>query len=629
MKETTFIENKKEKWKRFEKLNKSNYQDPEELSDLFVEITEDLSYAKTNYPKRTVRVYLNYLAQNVFTNFYKKSKSETNKFWSFWSYALPLEMYRSRREHLISWVTFLLAILIGWFSIESDSSFASNFLPDHYIRTTLDNIESGKPMNIYATQGEGLMTVSITINNLRVLFMAFVLGIFATIGSYYILIFNGLMVGTFLGFMHINGVETENLLTIFLHGAFELSVIAIGGTAGIVLGKGLLFPGTYTRGQSLQIAGKRGLKIVIGLAPFIIIAGLIEGFVSRYDNMPLWGKLTIIISSFSIIGFYFILYPWLKFKGKDELFLEQKPTFREHKKINLHKIKKTSQIFAETFTLAKTHFKVYSKTVFLIILPLSFLYLVVHFYFNSNLYGFVRSSLTLNNFEVGSKLHEQYWYSILGRFLGTGSHFNLAGAISTMLLVLLNLTAVLHAVFGFKNNKDSYYKSYFKYTLKNSWKIALLLIPYLAIFYFGNGFLRFIGALISPLFFFAVISIVKNNKLSPKLGLGIKNYGSNFGVFIVFGIILALLFLFHVTPAFTIIKEFIAMHLIPFFDNEIAISAAIKCGFYLLLLHLILPLFIQAFILQVYSIEEKEEAIGLKERLKSFGTTNKIFESNE
>ena len=49
MKETTFIENKKEKWKRFEKLNKSNYQDPEELSDLFVEITEDLSYAKKGF----------------------------------------------------------------------------------------------------------------------------------------------------------------------------------------------------------------------------------------------------------------------------------------------------------------------------------------------------------------------------------------------------------------------------------------------------------------------------------------------------------------------------------------------------------------------------------------------------
>ena len=66
MKETTFIENNKEKWVEFERLSEKNSTDPDKLSDLFIELTEDLSYAKTFYPKRSVRVYLNYLAQKVF-----------------------------------------------------------------------------------------------------------------------------------------------------------------------------------------------------------------------------------------------------------------------------------------------------------------------------------------------------------------------------------------------------------------------------------------------------------------------------------------------------------------------------------------------------------------------------------
>ncbi|HCA83669.1 MAG TPA: stage II sporulation protein M, partial [Flavobacteriales bacterium] len=63
MKETSFIQQNKDKWKRFEELNRSGQADPEELSRLFVEITEDLSYARTFYPKRSVRVYLNYRSE--------------------------------------------------------------------------------------------------------------------------------------------------------------------------------------------------------------------------------------------------------------------------------------------------------------------------------------------------------------------------------------------------------------------------------------------------------------------------------------------------------------------------------------------------------------------------------------
>ncbi|MBK8927738.1 MAG: hypothetical protein IPM74_18010 [Crocinitomicaceae bacterium] len=80
MKETDFIQQNKKKWARFEKLSANGNNDPDEVAELFTEITEDLSYAKTFYPRRSVRVYLNQLAQGVFTSLYKQHKQPIGSF---------------------------------------------------------------------------------------------------------------------------------------------------------------------------------------------------------------------------------------------------------------------------------------------------------------------------------------------------------------------------------------------------------------------------------------------------------------------------------------------------------------------------------------------------------------------
>ena len=107
MKETTFIENNKEKWAEFERLSEKNTNDPDKLSELFVELTEDLSYAKTFYPKRSVRVYLNYLAQKVYVSFNKQKRTFFSTFLDFWYEKLPLEMYRGRKERLYAFLVFV------------------------------------------------------------------------------------------------------------------------------------------------------------------------------------------------------------------------------------------------------------------------------------------------------------------------------------------------------------------------------------------------------------------------------------------------------------------------------------------------------------------------------------------
>ena len=102
-----------------------------------------------------------------------------------------------------------------------------------------------------------------------------------------------------------------------LHGTVELSSIVIAGAAGFTMGNSLLFPGTYSRLDAFKSGGLKGLKIVMGLVPFFILAGFIESFITRYAFMPMSVKALIIGLSAILMVYYFVIYPIrLKSHGK-------------------------------------------------------------------------------------------------------------------------------------------------------------------------------------------------------------------------------------------------------------------------------------------------------------------------
>ena len=102
MRETSFIKQNKEKWKEFESILEKKDKDPDKLNDLFIQITDDLSYSRTFYPNRSVRVYLNNLAQQVFHSIYKNKKSRFSRLLFFWTDELPQLVYESRRAFRLS-----------------------------------------------------------------------------------------------------------------------------------------------------------------------------------------------------------------------------------------------------------------------------------------------------------------------------------------------------------------------------------------------------------------------------------------------------------------------------------------------------------------------------------------------
>jgi uncharacterized membrane protein SpoIIM required for sporulation len=309
MKESSFIKQNISKWSTYEGEIQKKKKDPKLVSKLFVQITDDLSYAQTFYKNRSVRVYLNGIAQLLFNDINKSKRIKFSSFANFWKTELPVIMYKIRFELLFSFVFFSICVGIGIITSMHDSEFARTILGDRYVNMTLENIEKNDPMAVYKQRFEAYSFMYITLNNIKVAFITFVFGIFFGFGTLVSLLRNGIMLGTFQYFFIERNLFKDSFLTIWQHGTLEISSIVIAGAAGFTIGRGLLIPGTFTRFQSLKITARRGLKVMIGLIPVFIFAAFIEAFVTRYTELPDIIRLFTIIFSLGFIIFYFVLYP--------------------------------------------------------------------------------------------------------------------------------------------------------------------------------------------------------------------------------------------------------------------------------------------------------------------------------
>jgi hypothetical protein len=151
MREAKFIEGNQKYWSRLEELIENPVgQQPGELSSLFVRVMEDLSYAQTFYPNRSVRYYLNNLAQRAYNEVKKGKPKKVKGLWiKYWTETLPLEVYHSRHYLRLAALVFFLGALVGVISTFFDPDFPRLVLGDGYVEMSLDNMEAGDPMALH------------------------------------------------------------------------------------------------------------------------------------------------------------------------------------------------------------------------------------------------------------------------------------------------------------------------------------------------------------------------------------------------------------------------------------------------------------------------------------------------
>ena len=310
MKEATFIRNNIRRWKRVELIaDEPRLYSPDDVAEAYTGVTADLAFAYTYYPESRITIYLNELAATLHNAIYRNKREKWSRIVTFWTREVPQTMFEARRLLLASLVVMLVSVLIGVVSQMGDHDFCRIILGDYYVDMTLDNIQKGVPMNVYAMDGEVDSFLSITLNNIGVAFRIFVMGMLTSVGSGLMLLYNGVMLGCFETFFWQHGLLYDSMLSVFLHGTLEISAIVVAGAGGLALGNGMLFPGTFSRIASFRRGAKRGLKIVVGTVPIFIIAGFIEGFLTRHTEVNDFVRLAFILLCLTFVVYYYWLLP--------------------------------------------------------------------------------------------------------------------------------------------------------------------------------------------------------------------------------------------------------------------------------------------------------------------------------
>lgn len=311
MRESTFIDRNRSKWKEIEDFEK---KDPDEVASDFVEITSDLSYARTRYPHSKISSYLNHLAVNTYRSVYRHKKQQP--LLEFWKVTFPVILGKNRKSLWLASALFLAFSVLGSVCARLEPEFLESVLGSEYISMTEENIEKGEPFGVYNTENPLQMFFSILANNLFVGLLVFISGVFMGIGSLYHTFRNALMVGSFFHLFFRADLGLNALVIIGLHGTLELMGLVLECMAGLILGMSALFPGTLTRRQAFRKGLNQSARIYLGTVPFTVIAAFIESYITRYGSAGLGAGpslmtaalLLVFTLSWGILIWYFFIY---------------------------------------------------------------------------------------------------------------------------------------------------------------------------------------------------------------------------------------------------------------------------------------------------------------------------------
>jgi uncharacterized membrane protein SpoIIM required for sporulation len=311
MNEVRFVKLNGNRWQDFDRyLNENKNVSPDHLAQTYIEMTDDLSFAKTFFPQSKTTKYLNQITLKAYQQIFRRKKMSQNQLINFFKTDYPLTVYRHRKKIGLALLVFMLSALIGAASLRLDQEFVRAILGDQYVNMTIENIENGNPMGVYGDSEAWPMFFRIAWNNIYVSFLAFATGVLWSIGTYTLLVYNGIMLGVFQYFFLQKGLLKISILTVWMHGTIEISAIIIASAAGLVLGNSILFPGTNLRKDSIQHGALEGAKMVAGLIPFFIIAAFIESFFTRFSEESLLADALLISFSAVLLISYFFIYPY-------------------------------------------------------------------------------------------------------------------------------------------------------------------------------------------------------------------------------------------------------------------------------------------------------------------------------
>ena len=282
-----FINERKNSWQRLEelleRLNRTSLRrlsrdEVRELGRIYRRTAADLAIARAESRDPRLINYLNSLLIRAHGRIYRADTQGRGGFRKFFACEFPRTFRLTWRYTAVSFIVFLVFGVIGFLATRYDPEFSELLgvppaFRELYIETKTHWWED-------LNQANQIGASRIFTNNIQVTVYTFAFGATFGVGTLYYLAFNGAVLAAILALTFHAGFGKDLLMFMAAHGVIELSCIFIAGGAGLLIGSALVMPGDLSRADALKIRGKQAIRLMMGIAPLLVLAGIIEAFIS-------------------------------------------------------------------------------------------------------------------------------------------------------------------------------------------------------------------------------------------------------------------------------------------------------------------------------------------------------------
>lgn len=283
-------------------LKSLNADEIRTLASLYRSTAADLARARTHQVGNRIVQHLQTITTRSYSQIYQGSRrQEWRSVLTFYRWGFPAAVQQAKGYILLSIVLLVGAALVSYGLAWRDPTFLALIVPAELISQVRDRQElwTGSIVGV-----EPFASTSIMINNIQVSFAAVAGGVFAGLGTVYLLLMNGMLLGAIGALVGQYNLAYPFWAFVFPHGALELPAIFFAAAAGLLIAKAILFPEQYRRVDALKQYGQQAAQLLFGVVPMLVFAGTIEGFFSPNPSIPNLLKYVVGIGLFTMLLAY-------------------------------------------------------------------------------------------------------------------------------------------------------------------------------------------------------------------------------------------------------------------------------------------------------------------------------------
>ncbi len=303
-----FITQRKNAWQRLEELlnlldhsslGRLRREEVRELGRIYRRTASDLAIARAESRDPRLVNYLNSLVIRAHGRIYRANAQGGKRILQFFTHELPRTFRRTWRYTFVSFSVFFIFAVLSFIGTRYDPEFSELVGVDPAFREIFIETKTHWWESLNDANQAGAS--QIMTHNIQVTIYTFAFGAMFGVGTLFYLAFNGANIASVLALTYRAGFGNDLVTFMVAHGVIELTCIFIAGGAGLLIGTALIMPGNLTRADALKTRGMEAIRLMLGVAVLLVIAGTIEGFISP---MPIDPRIKYSIAALTGIALY-------------------------------------------------------------------------------------------------------------------------------------------------------------------------------------------------------------------------------------------------------------------------------------------------------------------------------------